>query len=384
MKVIQINTFSYKAAGNIMMNLHRALLNKGVDSYVVWGRGRKAQNEHEYYMDDDLGVKIHGAYTRLTDKTGFASVSATRKLLKWIDNINPDIIHLHCIHGYYINIELLFNYIKKKNIRVVWTQHDCWAFTGHCAYFDACGCEKWKTGCYDCEQIHTYPISYIDNTKHNWKLKKKYFGGLDAIIVSPCNWLNGIVNESFLNIYESIVIYNGIDTDVFNHENSYLKKERIVLGIAGEWTKRKGLEDFLKLRSILSDDYKIVLVGLTDKQINALPKGIIGICRTENTKKLVEIYRQASILFNPTYEDNFPTINLEALACGTPVITYDTGGGVECIDEGKNGYIVSKGDINKAAELIIDTKWKYPIEFNKSKFSKNSMIRIYIELYENL
>ena len=174
MKVVQINTFSYKAAGSIMMNLHKCMLEEKIDSYVAWGRGRKSENDHEYYMDDDLGVKIHGVYTRLTDKTGFASVIATKKLIKWIDNINPDIIHLHCIHGYYINIELLFNYIKKKNVRVVWTQHDCWAFTGHCAYFDACGCEKWITGCYDCEQINTYPISRVkDNSKWNWNKKKE-------------------------------------------------------------------------------------------------------------------------------------------------------------------------------------------------------------------
>ena len=192
-KVVQISTFSYKAAGNIMMNLHRAMMKNGIDSYVVWGRGRKAENDHEYFMDDSWGVKLHGVYTRITDKTGFASTLSTRKLLNWLDEIEPDIIHLHCIHGYFINISLLFTYIKEKNIKVIWTQHDCWAFTGHCAYFDACGCEKWKTGCHDCEQLTTYPASRLmDNSKWNC-LDCSQWGSL----AGPPRTLWGLANGLF-------------------------------------------------------------------------------------------------------------------------------------------------------------------------------------------
>lgn len=387
MKVVQINTFSYKAAGSIMMNLHKCMLEEKIDSYVAWGRGRKSENDHEYYMDDDLGVKIHGVYTRLTDKTGFASVIATKKLIKWIDNINPDIIHLHCIHGYYINIELLFNYIKKKNVRVVWTQHDCWAFTGHCAYFDACGCEKWITGCYDCEQINTYPISRVkDNSKWNWNKKKELFSNLNATIVVPCNWLAGLVKKSFIGKYPIKVIYNGIDTSVFKAAKSDFKSKyrignrKIILGVAGEWTERKGLNDFIKLNNIIDKNkFIIVIVGVTKKQIQTLPKDMILIERTNELKELIEIYSSSDVYFNPTYEDNFPTTNLESLACGTPVITYKTGGSPECIN-GSNGLVIEKGNINEALKAIFKMIKKGKSEIGE-QFSKEFMVNNYLKLY---
>ncbi len=389
MKVVQINTFSYKAAGNIMMNLHNAMINEGIESYVAWGRGRKAENKHEYYMNDDLGVKMHGLYTRITDKHGFASVSSTKKLLKWIDNINPDIIHLHCIHGYYINIELLFNYIKEKNIRVIWTQHDCWAFTGHCAYFDAAGCEKWKNGCRNCKQLDTYPSSkIIDNSLWNWNMKKNLFSDLNMTIVTPCHWLSKVIKNSYLGNYQIRVIYNGIDTEIFKHTNSlfkekyHLEDKKIILGVASEWTERKGLRDLLKLNEILDlDKYKIVIVGVTNKQKKKLKNNIIALNRTENIQELVDIYSASYIYFNPTYEDNFPTTNLEALACGTPVITYKTGGSPECIINKKNGAIVNKGDINNVKSLILNNSFNNKDIFDFNIFSKNSMIRSYISLY---
>lgn len=388
MKVIQINTFSYKAAGNIMMNIHNTMLKEGIESYVVWGRGRKAINEHEYYLEDDLGVKIHGIYTRITDRHGFSSKKSTRKLLEWMDTIKPDYIHLHCIHGYYINIEMLFLYIKKNNIKVVWTQHDCWSFTGHCAYFDVVGCEKWKEGCYDCKQLSTYPASIIlDNSKWNWRKKRELFLGVDMKIIAPCNWLADIIKDSFLGSYSIEVIYNGIDTSIFKHNNSYFKKnygiegKKVVLGVAGEWTERKGLRDFVELNKFLDDEkYVIVVVGVTEKQKKELPNNIIAIKRTEDVHELVDIYSAADVYFNPTYEDNFPTTNLEALACGTPVITYDTGGSVESI--GANGFIVNQGDIAKVLECLSSINKIGNVTFNPV-FTIESMNRSYIELYKN-
>lgn len=389
MKVLQINTFSYKAAGNIMMNLHKAMLEQGIDSYVAWGRGRKAENNHEYYMNDDFGIKLHGIYTRITDKHGFGSGSSTKKLLSWIDSINPDIIHLHCIHGYYINIELLFNYIREKNKKVIWTQHDCWAFTGHCAYFDAVGCEKWKNGCSNCEQLNTYPASKVlDNSKWNWSKKKELFTGLNLTIVTPCNWLKNLVKQSFLGDYLIRVIYNGIDTDVFKPMSSDFKikhgieNKKIILGVASEWTERKGLRDFIKLNKLIDKNlYVIVIVGVNEKQIRLLPHDIIAITRTENVNKLIEIYSSAFVYFNPTYEDNFPTTNLEALACGIPVITYNTGGSPETIINGY-GLVVDKNDsfnwINNIK--IFDNK----INVSNNLFDKNKMIAAYLNLYAKL
>lgn len=389
MKVLQINTFSYKAAGNIMMNLHKAMLEQGIDSYVAWGRGRKAENNHEYYMNDDFGIKLHGIYTRITDKHGFGSSSSTKKLLSWIDSINPDIIHLHCIHGYYINIELLFNYIREKNKKVIWTQHDCWAFTGHCAYFDAINCTKWKSGCYDCKQLNTYPASIIrDNSEWNWSKKKELFTGLNLTIVTPCNWLKNLVKQSFLGDYPIRVIHNGIDTNVFKPMSSDFKikhgieNKRIILGVASEWTERKGLRDFIKLNKLIDKNlYVIVIVGVNEKQIRLLPQDIIAITRTENVNKLIEIYSSAFVYFNPTYEDNFPTTNLEALACGIPVITYNTGGSPETIINGY-GLVVDKNDsFNWLNNIkIFDKK----INVSNNLFDKNKMIVAYLNLYAKL
>lgn len=328
MRIVQINTFPYKATGSIMMNIHNKLLEEQYDSYVVWGRGRAAQNEHEIAIRDEFGVKFHGIYTRITDKTGFASKKMTRKLIDKLKQIEPDILHLHNIHGYYLNIEQLFNYIRENNIKVVWTLHDCWAFTGHCAYFDMVGCEKWKTGCHDCEQKKTYPSSLIkDNSYWNWKKKRSLFTNLNITIVTPCKWLKNIVKQSFLKEYPVEVIYNGIDLNVFHPEKTdfeekyNLRGKYVILGVASEWTERKGLKDFIKLEEMLDrTKYRIVLVGLTQKQIKELPNTIIRIERTENVQELVGIYTRANVFFNPTYEDNFPTTNLEAIACGTPVM----------------------------------------------------------------
>ena len=387
-KVVQISTFSYKAAGNIMMNLHRAMMKNGIDSYVVWGRGRKAENDHEYFMDDSWGVKLHGVYTRITDKTGFASTLSTRKLLNWLDEIEPDIIHLHCIHGYFINISLLFTYIKEKNIKVIWTQHDCWAFTGHCAYFDACGCEKWKTGCHDCEQLTTYPASRLmDNSKWNWKTKKELFTGANVTVVTPCEWLSELVKISFLREYPIRVIYNGIDTNVFKPTKSYFKKKneieakKMILGVASEWTERKGLRDFIELDEMLDKkEYVIVLVGVSKKQVENLPKDIIALNRTNNIKELVEIYSAADVYFNPTYEDNFPTTNLEAIACGTPVITYDTGGSPESVDP---RAVVQKGNLNRVKDIICSELQIFKPRL-RDEMKVESMVAEYIQLYRDV
>lgn len=370
-----------------MMNIHNKLLEEQYDSYVVWGRGRAAQNEHEIAILDEFGVKLHGIYTRITDKTGFASKKVTRELINKLQQIEPDIIHLHNIHGYYLNIELLFNYIRNNNIKVVWTLHDCWAFTGHCAYFDMVGCEKWKTGCHDCEQKKTYPSSLIkDNSYWNWEKKRSLFTNLNITLVTPCKWLKNIVKQSFLKEYPVEVIYNGIDLNTFHPEKTdfeekyNLQGKYVILGVASEWTERKGLKDFLKLEEMLDRiKYKIVLVGLTQKQIKELPDSIVGIERTQNVQELVGIYTRANVFFNPTYEDNFPTTNLEAIACGTPVITYNTGGSPETISE-KTGVIFEKGDLKSVFQWILSNS-SFVVDGKLVADGKDEMILKYLQLY---
>lgn len=392
MKVVQINHFSYKAAGSIMMNLHNEMLKRGIDSYVVWGRGREVQNKHEYYMDDKLGVNLHALYTRLTDRTGFASIKATEKLINKLEEIQPDIIHLHCVHGYYINLKLLFNYIRKNKIKVVWTQHDCWSFTGHCAYFDAIGCEKWKTGCYSCKQLKTYPAAYVDSSKKNWIDKKNLFSGLDIQIVTPCRWLSGLIKESFLGEYPVEVIYNGIDDTVFSRTNrkfrikNGIENKFMILGVANEWTERKGLKDIISLHEKLNpNNYQIVVVGLTEDQLKRIPEGIIALQRTRNVQELVDIYSSADLFFNPTYEDNFPTTNIESIACGTPVLTYRTGGSPEAVGC-SNGAVVSPGDLEGVINIIDaikSGKKEFTVKLNE-EFKKSAMIDHYLQLYSTM
>ena len=373
-----------------MMNIHNRLLEEQYDSYVVWGRGRAAQNEHEIVIQDEFGVKLHGVYTRITDKTGFASKKATRKLIDKLQQIEPDILHLHNIHGYYLNIELLFNYIRENNIKVVWTLHDCWAFTGHCAYFDMVGCKKWKIGCHDCEQKKSYPSSLIkDNSHWNWEKKRSLFTNLNRTLVTPCKWLKNIVRQSFLKEYSVEVIYNGIDLSIFHPETTdfeekyNLQGKYVILGVASEWTNRKGLKDFIKLEEMLDKTkYRIVLVGLTEKQIEELPDTIIGIKRTQNIQELVGIYTRANVFFNPTYEDNFPTTNLEAIACGTPVITYNTGGSPEAVTE-KTGVICKAGDIESVKSKIVDCISK-KIKIENKQYDYKQMVDCYIELYRKI
>ena len=226
MKIVQINTFSNGSTGNIMMNIHKELLKKGVDSYVVWGRGRKSQNQNEIYMNDKLGVYFHALYARLTGKVGFASKSATKKLIQKLDEIKPDIIHIHNLHGYYINIELLFNYIRKNNIKVIWTLHDCWAFTGQCPYFTMQNCDKWKTQCYCCPMINEYPKTFKDNSFWNYNKKKKLFFDLNITIITPSEWLSQLVKKSFLKNYQVYVINNGIDLNIFKPTKSNFKTNK--------------------------------------------------------------------------------------------------------------------------------------------------------------
>ena len=384
MKIVHINTFSNKSTGTIMMNIHNELTRQGEESYVVWGRGREEKKEHEIYMNDKLGVYFHGIYTRLTDKTGFASTRATKKLIKKLELINPDIIHLHNLHGYYINLELLFNYIKENNVKVIWTFHDCWPFTGHCPHFEYVGCEKWKTECHKCPQLSRYPKSFMDNSNWNYLKKKELFTGLDITIVTPSNWLSLLVKKSFLKDYPVLVINNGINTEIFKPRKSDFRKKynlenkKVILGVASDWTERKGLNDFINLSKVISEDEVIVLVGLSDKQLKQLPNNMIGIKRTESQVELAEIYSDADIFFNPTYEDNYPTVNLEAISCGTFVATYNTGGATEMINS-DNGVVTTFDDFCKNYKNYLKLK-----SLVNSFYDNKNMINEYINAYKKM
>ena len=288
----------------------------------------------------------------------------TEKFIDWLKEYDPDVIHLHNIHGYYIHVPTLFNYLKMCNKKILWTLHDCWSFTGHCAYFDFVECEKWKTGCFNCELKHEYPPSILlDKSKENYLMKKELFTGISNMtLITPSKWLADLVRESYLKEYRVKVIHNQINYDAFYPITSNLKEKnhildkKVVLGVASIWEKRKGLDDFIQLSQKLNDDYVIVLIGLNKKQLKSIPKNVIGIEHTSNVQELAQWYSCADVFLNLTYEDNYPTINLEAIACGTPVITYNTGGSPESAKY--YGMTVEKGNLEEVADIVNKEQYK--------------------------
>ena len=337
------------------------------------------------------GDRWHGVRSLLLDGHGLGSARATRRLVAQLEQWQSDVVHLHNIHGYYLNYPVLFEWLQRSACRVVWTLHDCWTFTGHCTYFDYCGCGKWRTECHDCPQRSAYPRSLADHSLRNYRLKKQLFTSLGSrlTIVTVSHWLESLVRESFFKDTAVRTIYNGIDISAFRPRDvkpacSY------VLGVASPWTQRKGLDDFIALRQYLPADYDIVLVGLTPKQIKALPQGITGIERTQNVDQLAELYSEATLFANPTYEDNFPTTNLEAMACGTPVVTYRTGGSPEAITP-TTGFVVDKGDIRAIADAALKVKEQGKQTYSvacrhraEQCFNKADRFAEYIRLYNNL
>ena len=392
MKVLQINVSGNLSTGKIAVDIYKTLVQTGHDCKVAFARGTIEKDIPYIKIGNKIDVYTHVAMSRKTDKTGFYSKNATMKFIREMKKYNPDIIHLHNIHGYYINIELLFDYLKKTKKPVVWTLHDCWAFTGHCCYFDFIGCQKWQTKCFDCPQINAYPASYRDNSESNYVKKKELFTSIDNLtIVTPSQWLAGLVKQSFLSEYPVKVIPNGIDLSIFKPlESKYfdseeINKKKIILCVASIWTERKGLKDVIELSKILSDEYKIVVVGKLNGQ--TVPQNIIHVKRTNNQEELAKLYSQAYAFVNPTYEDNFPTVNIEALACGTPVITYDTGGSPEAIDE-RCGLIAKKRNAESILECIENLK-KMQIESSECikrgyRFDKCVRFKEYLEIYLQL
>lgn len=394
MKVLIINSvYGIGSTGRIVEDLMREYQKQGFDTYFAYGRNSKLTNDVEnkaYRIGSKLSVYFHVVMSRLFDWHGLCSIYATKKLIKYIDRLKPNVIHLHNVHGYYLNYKILFEYLKKTDIKIIWTLHDTWAFTGHCAYFG--NCLKWKEKCYKCEKKLSYPRSWgIDNSLKQYKLKKEAFTNVkNMILVTPSEWLKSLVKQSYLNEYDVIVINNGVNLENFTHIDEYTfdkivdRSKKILLGVAMPFTERKGYSDFLKLNEIIDrSQYQIVLVGLSDDQIASLPEGIVGIKRTNNQKQLAELYSAAHVLVNFTYEDTFSMVNIEALACGTPVICYNTGGAVEMLND-KNGIIVRQGDVPGVAEALVfveelrhnQSNYVYEV---KTKYNDRFMAEQYIQ-----
>lgn len=396
MNILIINSVPYGSTGRIAFDIGKAAEKKGHVVKIYTGYSYHPLNEIKENKNVVIGGMIHKLLhtylARLTGLNGCFSYIYTMKLIGEFKKFHPDIIHLHNLHGWYINIPMLFNYIKKHNIRTIWTLHDCWAFTGHCPHFDMIGCDKWKTCCCECPQYKEYPKSFFDNSKYMYKLKKKWFTNVENLtIVTPSNWLAGLVKQSFLKDYPVKVINNGIDLTIFKPIESEFKKKysiedkSILLGVAFGWGVKKGLDIFIELSEKLDDKFQIVLVGTDENTDKKLPKNIISIHRTQNQTELAEIYSAANLFINPTREENYPTVNMESIACGTPVLTFNTGGSPEILTE-DTGIVVPKNDIdtmfNQINNMFQNNYFSKEKCINKAKsFNMNDKYNQYVGLY---
>lgn len=395
-KLLQINTVAnIGSTGRIAEGIGQVAIDNGWESFIAYGREANNSNSQLIKVGSKLDAAIHGLQTRIFDSHGLGSVIATEKLIVKINGIKPTIIHLHNIHGYYLNYKILFAYLLKSKIPVVWTLHDCWPFTGHCVYYDFVNCKKWQTECFNCEQKKSYPSSLlVDRSTKNFYDKQKTFNAITNLTLVPVsNWLHTELKKSFLKEKDAEVVHNGIDLNVFKPSEDkeiYFPDKSVILGVANDWVERKGFFEFKRLSTLISDKFIIVLIGLTPDKIKTLPKNMIGIEKTNNVEELVKYYTEAMVFFNPTYEDNFPTTNLESLSCGTPVITYDTGGSPEAIDS-ETGYIVKKNDINtvystiKRLEKEDQNKIKMACRKRAEKmFDKNNKFKEYLTIYNKI
>lgn len=398
MKIVEINGTNYSSTGNIALNIAKKAREEGFEVYTCCKNSLKS-SQFKYDNQIVIGSRyerlISEQLAQLSGLSGSFNWIGTKEFINKLEEIKPDLVHLHIMHDTYINLEILFKYLSKNRIPVVWTFHDCWAFTGKCPYFEMDGCDKWKNGCYKCPQVKKYPESYfMDMTKYLWKKKKRMFNSLNSLtIITPSEWLSNYARESFLGENDIRVINNGINLDIFKPVNSDFRKKYgiedkyVLLGVGYNWSQRKGLDSFIELSKRLDDRFKIVLVGTNDKIDEKLPENIISIHRTYNQEELVEIYSSCDLFVNPTMEENFPTVNIEAIACGLPVITYNTGGSPEIIDE-TCGKVIDKGNIDKLYEGIMDI-YNHPFErdacLKRSRlYNMNDKFAEYVELYKEI
>ncbi len=364
MKIVELNTFcGVGSTGRIALELARLAASEGDECIIGFGAG-DAPPEADAFAPrtgTPLERKLHGAMRKLLDAEGYGSLRGTRALIWFLRAYQPDVIHLHNLHGCYLHLRTLFAHLASADIPVVWTLHDCWPFTGHCAYFDYAGCDRWQTLCHDCPQQRTYPVCVgLDGSKRNYLLKKELFASVPRMtLVTPCQWLCDLLPSSSLSCYPRRVSYNGVDTRAFRPMPSDVRARygldgvRLVLAVASEWVERKGLRYLTALADSLGAGYRVAVLGLTPDQIAALPAALLALPRTSSVAELAAWYSAADCLVNPTLEDNMPMVNLESLACGTPVAVFRTGGSPECVDD-TCGRVVDKGDSAALREAVID------------------------------
>jgi len=396
--IVQINSTNYASTGNIMLNIAAEARKEGYKVYTSCKKSRESLKHHNpdniyigFWFERVISERL-AYFTGLRDHFNFFG---TIQFINKLKQIKPDLIHIHTLHDTFINSRMLFNYIKQNNIPVIWTFHDCCSFTGQCPYFDIAKCDKWIDGCHNCPQLNITPKSLLDTTNNIWHKKKKWFtDNTNVTIITPSIWLSRLVHKSFFKNSTVRVINNGINLDIFKPTDSTLKEKYnlidkyIVLGVSNRWSYRKGVDEFIKLAKMLPENYQIVLVGTNDEIDKDLPSNIVSIHRTYNQEELVKLYSIADVFVNPTREENFPTVNIEALACGAPVITYETGGSPEIIDK-TCGLSIKQDDINSLKDTIIKVCETKPFKKqacvkHTQKYSMNERFKEYVDLYKEI
>lgn len=372
-KLFQINVVANSGStGRIAEKIAQIAINHGWECYTAYGRWCTTSNTQLVKIGNKLSVVFHYCMSRIFDCQGLASYFATYSLIRQIDKIHPDIIHLHNVHGYYLNYPLLFNYLSAHNYPVVWTLHDCWAYTGHCPHYTSAKCTKWVSGCYDCPNLKKYPASFFDNSKANYRRKSYYFNKIKNLtIVSVSNWLSKEIHKSFLKKNRIVTISNGVDISMFRPIDSDVREKYgigscfLVIAVATWWTEGKGFGDFMQLANIVDKDVKLIMVGVSNNQMNSLPRNIIGIQRTENISELVQLYSAADLYVNFSIEESFGLTTAESLSCGTPVLVYDSTACPDIVTP-KTGFVVPPHDLLEANRVIEHVK-----TVGKSFYSEN-------------
>lgn len=393
MKIVQINAVcGVGSTGKICVALSDLLSAQGIENYVFYS-SQNSSNPNAVRCSNKLYTKYQAVKARLLGNYGFNSKAQTRKMIALMEQIRPDIVNLHNVHGHDCHLELLFDYFRRREIKVFWTFHDCWAFTGYCTHFTYEKCDKWKTGCRDCPQNKKYSL-FFDRSEELYNRKKAAFSGVDLTVITPSQWLADLVRQSFLRDYPVEVIHNGIDLSIFRPTHSDFRErynipseKHIVLGVASGWGIKKGLDVFIELsRRLDNEQYQIVLVGTDERVDGMLPDTVLSIHRTNNQQELAEIYTAADVFVNPTKEDTYPTVNLEAIACGTPVITFASGGSPEIVDH-RIGIVIGSDDmeaLTAAIKRVCTDQPFLPEDFLKRAldFDMNERFKEYVALYE--
>ena len=360
--LLQINTvINSGSTGRIAEEIGQTALAAGWRSVIAYGRNPRPSQSETIRIGSDWSVRLHGLRSRILDDAGFGSRRATEMFIREAEKLSPDVIHLHNVHGYYLNIELLFRWLAQANVPVVWTLHDCWPFTGHCSHFDFIGCEKWKTGCFACPQKRGYPASLLcDRSRKNWEQKRELFSSVKNLTLVPVSdWLAGVTRESFLGDKKICRIYNGVDTTVFSpkgdgtsvREKYGLGNRFVALGCASSWGLKKGVAHYKELAMRVNTDTAIVMVGVPESLAKVLPRNIIAIPRTESIDELAALYSAADVILNLSYEETFGLTTVEGFACGTPGIVFDCTASPELITP-ETGFVVEQGDIGGVIAAI--------------------------------